>query len=421
MKPIYNNEMKTSLSAVDFSRRDVGIDLMRAIVMFTMIFVNDLWSVHDVPHWMLHAKAGEDFMGLSDVVFPSFLFVVGMSIPFAIERRYTKGLSVESTLSHIFSRAIALIVMGVVLVNSEGGLASGLPYNSNFYKVAAVLAFIAIWNQYPKTDNSVRRHIFTALKIIGILLLLYLAATFRNPSGGVLSSQWWGILGLIGWTYLLCALVYVFVRRRLSVLITVWVVCVLCSMVSSVLKAPWGDTPLFDFPNPNIFQQILSGVLHIGNGTLPAFTMGGIIFSLICQRYSRSPLLHRLVGASVAIVLLSLLGMLSHRFWIVSKLSETPPWIFYVSAIAIALYTLLTVLIEKGMAGWLNVIKPAGTATLTCYLVPYLLYALFITIGLVVPEWASSGILGLLKCVAFSFLTIGVTWLFERAHIKLKI
>ena len=64
--------------------------------MFIMIFVNDFWKVHDVPHWLEHAVYGEDFMGLADIVFPCFLFAVGMSIPYAIERRYAKGFSAES-------------------------------------------------------------------------------------------------------------------------------------------------------------------------------------------------------------------------------------------------------------------------------------------------------------------------------------
>ncbi len=54
---------------IDFSQRNVGIDLFRALTMFVMIFVNDFWKIHDVPRWLDHAKRGEDFLGLADVVF----------------------------------------------------------------------------------------------------------------------------------------------------------------------------------------------------------------------------------------------------------------------------------------------------------------------------------------------------------------
>ena len=106
-------------SKIDFAQRNTGIDLFRALTMFVMIFVNDFWKIHDVPHWLEHATRGEDFLGLADVVYPCFLFVVGMSIPFAIERRYNKGMSGESTIGHIFSRSLALLVMGVFITNSE--------------------------------------------------------------------------------------------------------------------------------------------------------------------------------------------------------------------------------------------------------------------------------------------------------------
>ena len=32
-----------------YSRRNPAIDMLRALTMFTMIFVNDFWKVHDVP------------------------------------------------------------------------------------------------------------------------------------------------------------------------------------------------------------------------------------------------------------------------------------------------------------------------------------------------------------------------------------
>ena len=60
-----------------FGRRNGAIDMLRGLTMFLMIFVNDLWTVGDVPHWLEHAGTHEDAMGLSDIVFPLFLFVVG--------------------------------------------------------------------------------------------------------------------------------------------------------------------------------------------------------------------------------------------------------------------------------------------------------------------------------------------------------
>ena len=78
-----------------FGRRNGAIDMLRGLTMFLMIFVNDFWTVGGVPHWLEHAATHEDAMGLSDIVFPLFLFVVGLSIPYAIEHRFQKLIPAE--------------------------------------------------------------------------------------------------------------------------------------------------------------------------------------------------------------------------------------------------------------------------------------------------------------------------------------
>lgn len=140
-----------------YSRRNPAIDMLRALTMFTMIFVNDFWKVHDVPHWLEHAVYGEDFMGLADIVFPCFLFAVGMSIPYAIERRYAKGFSAESTLGHILSRTFALLVMGAFITNSEFRLSPEAPYPIGVYWFLMAIGFIGVWNQYPNRLPVLRR------------------------------------------------------------------------------------------------------------------------------------------------------------------------------------------------------------------------------------------------------------------------
>ena len=86
--------------------------MLRGLTMLLMVFVNDLWSVGDVPHFLEHFEFREDGMGVADIVFPMFLFAMGMSIPYAIERRFAKGYTGESTLGHILSRSFSLILMG---------------------------------------------------------------------------------------------------------------------------------------------------------------------------------------------------------------------------------------------------------------------------------------------------------------------
>ena len=123
-----------------FTKRNEAIDMLRGLTMLLMVFVNDLWSVGGVPHFLEHFEMFEDGMGVSDFVFPMFLFSMGMSIPYALERRYSKGCTGESTLKHILSRTLALVLMGVFIVNTEGGFDSTLGYGKNFYRVLMAAA-----------------------------------------------------------------------------------------------------------------------------------------------------------------------------------------------------------------------------------------------------------------------------------------
>jgi predicted acyltransferase len=71
--------------------RMASVDILRGLNMLLMVFVNDLWSLTDIPKWLLHVPPGTDGIGLSDVVFPAFLFIVGLSLPLAVEARRRKG------------------------------------------------------------------------------------------------------------------------------------------------------------------------------------------------------------------------------------------------------------------------------------------------------------------------------------------
>jgi len=76
----------------DFSERNVAIDILRALTMLMMIFVNDLWTISGYPEWLGHAKFNQDMLGLADIVFPCFLFAVGMCFHLPV---YTRPLEIS--------------------------------------------------------------------------------------------------------------------------------------------------------------------------------------------------------------------------------------------------------------------------------------------------------------------------------------
>src|SRR5277367_4132394 len=101
--------------------RVVSIDIFRGLTLLVMIFVNDLSSVRGLPWWTYHAHAQQDAMTYVDMVFPFFLFIVGMSMSLAIERRLERDPSQLALWRHIGLRSLGLLTLGLILANGEKG------------------------------------------------------------------------------------------------------------------------------------------------------------------------------------------------------------------------------------------------------------------------------------------------------------
>ena len=384
--------------------RVASIDIFRALTMFFMIFVNDFWSVSGVPHWLEHAAASEDMLGFSDVVFPSFLFILGMSIPLAMESRMKKGETKKQVLWHIIVRSVALLAMGLFTVNLESGVSGEIGLSKPVFTILTLFGFFLIWNVYPKAEGG-KKHFFTVLKVLGVIILSVLAIIYRDGEGGLFQIRWWGILGLIGWTYLLCAIIYLFLYKTRMYL---WVAGVLFILLCMAGSNHW----------LGFFHEIIPG-----NGCFHAFTMGGVLLMLLFKRPEAEVNGSRkLTITLVAGIAALLFGFISHSFWIISKIQATPPWLFLCLGISLLTYAFIYWLTDmQGKASWFDIIKPAGTATLTCYLLPYLLYSIFTLVNLQLPDVLLVSSVGLLKCAVFSLLTIGLTALLVKFGVKLKI
>ena len=376
--------------------------------MLLMVFVNDLWSVGGVPHFLEHFDRLEDGMGVADIVFPMFLFAMGMSIPYAIERRFSKGFSGESTLGHILTRTLTLVLLGAYTVNTEGDFYTTVGMGENMYQIIMVVAFFLVWNNYR---DGIKAKPW--LQAIGIAILVFLAFVYRTPSGGFFAARWWGILGLIGWAYCFCAVTYLLARNKPFRFFIVWAVLCVANMLMTRMRS--GELLI---PAQSFFTDF-ARALQIGNASFTIMAAGGMAFSVAESRLSSFKGSFR-VGCGFALAaVLAVAAAISHHWWIISKLVGTLPWCLYVSAISVALYTTLRINEAHGNTAWFNPFKASGTATLSVYMMPYVLYSI---LGLFnVYTFELSGILGLLKCVAFSFLCVGLTSLLVRFGIKLKI
>ncbi|MEO1010499.1 MAG: DUF5009 domain-containing protein [Bacteroidota bacterium] len=390
------------------SNRIRTIDVLRALTMFFMIFVNDLFTLTGVPKWLEHTATHEDGMGFSDVIFPLFLFIVGLSIPLAINIRIKKGESPLQILGHILVRTIALLVMGFYMVNYESINEEALGFSKRVWLILMASAIFLIWMDYRRLPR-LHRMVVWALKSLGLLLLGYLAWAYR---GGIaenivgMKPYWWGILGLIGWAYLLNGLLYLLFQKRVAFLVIAFVLL------------------LFMNIQENGFFEILPGFKLVVSASNHVLVMAGVLCTIFFLRF-REP--GQVLNRFLALVLLTglvlvVFGFLIRPYFPISKNLATPSWTVLCIGIGLWTFVILYGIVDRlGYVGWASPIRSAGTSTLTCYLMPYFIYPALALLGLQLPDFLLHGSVGLLKSLLFSLAIVLFVGMLERRNIRLRV
>jgi predicted acyltransferase len=375
--------------------RVASVDALRGLTILLMIFVNDLGR--GAPSWMHHIQPpNADGMTLADVVFPAFLFIVGLSIPMAFERARATGKSTAAQLGHILARTAGLLFMGVIVLNSEDDPSVVGPR----WVVLAFTALILAWCVVPPRPNrsldgraepSWKRTLLLGTKVLGIVGLLILVAIYRRAPGPTelpfwgrvddwvwLRTGWWGILGLIGWAYLTVGLLVLLLGWRRE-----WLMGALALLMLLHLALNHGG--LFTRLNDESWLGVAAGPLaRLGRGidaageyvslrdatgSLAGITMAGCLLGTILRRDSdvRSPCA-RVRWALTFAVGLFLAGCLTDTFEGINKIAATPTWCLWSAALACLVWVLLYLVLDvAGITGWSILLRGAGANPLVAY------------------------------------------------------
>jgi predicted acyltransferase len=389
-------------------RRLQSIDVFRAITMFFMIFVNDVDGVTKIPRWIKHVDGFTDGLGFADTIFPAFLFIVGLSIPFALNKRIQSNESRSTIVWHIALRSFALIVMGFFHVNLENYNKAAALLREPVFEILLTLAFFLIWLDYKPTFNKTTRNI---LQATGVLILVGLSIVYKGGRHGEviwLRPYWWGILGLIGWGYLTCSLVYLFSKGNLKILIP--------ALIFFLAYTTINQTYILE-----PFRDFLKYFGLLNSGSEVSLIMSGVIISLIYKSLNNNKR-RFFIRMALASIVMPVFGFLIRPFGGISKIQATPSWVGICIGISIAVFTILIFLVDvKGKANRFNVIRPAGTSTLTCYLIPYFLYSFMGLFHIRYPDILNEGIGGILRSFAVAFIVIFITGFLEKKNLRLKI
>jgi predicted acyltransferase len=305
--------------------RLVSLDVLRGITIAFMILVNN--GIHGYAYPALEHSEWNGWTP-TDLVFPTFLFLVGVTIVFSFESRLSRGASKSSLLAHTFRRACILFALGLAV--------NGFPHFP--------LATLRIY--------GVLQRISICFLAASILYLLD-----RRPGSKIAIV----VVALLGYWVLLR-----------------WVPVPGFGM-------PGRDIPLFD-PARNlgayIDRHVFPGRLYVGVrdpegllGTIPA--LGTTLLGMLTAMWLRSKrsAASKAWGMLAAGVLGILLGLLWGRWFPINKNLWSSSFVLFAAGVALVAFSICYWAIDIGnwKKGWTYVWLVFGTNAITAYVFSELL------------------------------------------------
>lgn len=386
-------------------RRVLAIDAFRGLTILAMIFVNTLDNVEGMPSWLYHTPDNSSGMTFPDLVFPAFLFIVGMSIPFATAQRLAARDTFWQLMRHVLMRTLGLLVLGVFMVNAEEGYnEQAMPISIGLWSVMFYAAALLVWGVYRFQNKALA----AALRVAGVAVLFALALLFRGGEDGnvLLSPRWWGILGLIGWSYMFASAMYLLGRGRglpliIGLLLLLIYYCV--AQLDAVQSSP---------------------ILHLlaaqsENAVHTSIVLCGVVTTLFFFNSSADGTPQRFGSALLLALALLALGALLQPYYGVSKTDATPSWALYSAALCVVLFAFLYWLIDlRGAQGWTAFLRPAAANPLLIYMLPNIVAALMKCLHLQFPALLTEGTTGLVWALAYAFVFLALA---HRMRIRLQL
>jgi heparan-alpha-glucosaminide N-acetyltransferase len=389
-------------------KRVASIDIFRGLTVLVMVFVDNLDFVKGLPWWTYHMPRQSNGLTYVDMVFPAFLFVMGMSIPLAVERRIAEGDSPGKIWLHVLVRSLSLVVLGLFIANGPQVDRGQTRISTVLWDVLGFAGIALFWGVYP--DLPARKWSRRVTQYAGLLLLIGLVVAFRRVAsdGRVawLDFSDWEILGLLGWAYLLVGSLYLLFKKNVAAsVVSLGLLCTL-NVLSTMGWFQW----LKRFPP--YAQPFEAGLASITLAGLLAYLI--LVDDTLASNFRAKTLLAVSYAAILAAVawLLAPLG--------ISKLRDTPAWCLYCSSANTVLLLLLFWIADvKRWTKWAGFIKPVGGNALLAYMLAYVAYFVPALFSLTAGD--TEGWYGVMRAFLFAALVLAVTLVLTRFKFRLRV
>jgi len=397
------------------------VDLVRGADVWLMLFVNEMAGVRGTPAFLLHTPPAKDGMTITDVVFPAFLFIVGMAVPFALGGRLRRGESRSRVFRHVLARTAGLLAMGVLMINAEHAARTGL-FDAPLWNLLMTIAVVLAWSAPGPGEGPWRAR----RRALGIVLLVALVLVYRGEGGSGLIQirpHWWGILGLIGWAYLVAASLYLLAGER-PALLAGGIALLYCLYLA-------------DEAGQTAWLVALRPVVNVGRdlGSHAAVTLSGTLLGVMLARERRAGgapafFIWSALGYAATLggagFLLHALAAIHPAFWI-NKVRATAAWCLLSGAWTVAAWTALFAAADvAGWRRWPRGLTMAGENALMIYLLAPFLLSLFGLIGVIwgTNPYAALGqslAVGTVRSILFTWLVVRLSGWIRARGLRLQL
>jgi predicted acyltransferase len=156
------------------SERLLSLDVFRGITIMGMILVNNpgTWGAIYPP--LEHAK----WHGCTptDLIFPFFLFIVGVAISYSLTKRKEQGTDMKGLYLNILRRGFILFGLGLILAGFPFGLILGHQFSFSTIRIPGVLQRIAVVYMISSflflITNTKFQYFFTAAILVVYAMLM---------------------------------------------------------------------------------------------------------------------------------------------------------------------------------------------------------------------------------------------------------
>jgi len=365
--------------------RIVSLDVFRGLTIAGMVLVNNPGTWSNI-YWPLEHAQWHGWTP-TDLVFPFFLFIAGVSIPLAFANRLERGGSKRDLHLKVIKRTLIIFALGLFL--------NGFPYFSlSELRIPGVLQRIAICYFFTSIiflNTKLRTQIFITIA----LLLLYWALMKLVPAPGFVAGD---------------------LTKEGS----------LASYIDRVVfgKHVWAQAKVYD----------PEGLLS----TIPAIATA--LMGVLTGQWLRSEKsqYEKVSGMFVAGAICVAVGWAWNSFFVINKALWTSSYVLFTGGLALQFLALFYWIVDiKGYRRWAKPFEVFGLNAIALYVGSGLMAELLGLIkissgGASVPlqswifenlfaSWASPNNASLAFAIAFVLVWLGIMWILYRRKIFISV